>query len=63
MALPALLRAKKVLVVGDDKQVSPEGIGMKEDAIKSIMTQLLGKQVPQYKVRCPRSDQFMTCSK
>ncbi|MGB0601262.1 MAG: AAA domain-containing protein, partial [Flavobacteriaceae bacterium] len=50
-ALPALLRAKKVLVVGDDKQVSPEGIGMKEDAIKSIMTQLLGKQVPQYKAQ------------
>ena len=27
-ALPALLRAKKVLVVGDDKQVSPEGVGL-----------------------------------
>ena len=27
-ALPALLRAEKVLIVGDDKQVSPEGIGL-----------------------------------
>ncbi|MGH7783103.1 MAG: AAA domain-containing protein, partial [Candidatus Binatia bacterium] len=27
-ALPSLLRAKKVLIVGDDKQVSPEGVGL-----------------------------------
>ena len=30
MALPALLRAKKVLIVGDDRQVSPSPIGIEE---------------------------------
>ena len=36
-ALPALLRAKKVLVVGDDKQVSPDGIGMEEERVQNMM--------------------------
>jgi len=30
MALPALLRGKKVLVVGDDRQVSPAAVGLEE---------------------------------
>ena len=28
--LPAILRARKILIVGDDKQVSPEGEGIDE---------------------------------
>lgn len=44
-ALPALLRAKKILVVGDDKQVSPEGVGMDVDKIKNLMSRYLNNQV------------------
>lgn len=44
-ALPALLRAKKVLIVGDDKQVSPEGIGLEEEKVRSLMNRFLGNQV------------------
>lgn len=39
--LPAILRAKKVLVVGDDKQVSPEGIGERESDIALLMNRHL----------------------
>lgn len=48
-ALPAILRAKKVLVVGDDKQVSPEGVGLEETKIKELMVQLLSDQVSLYR--------------
>ncbi|HEX8247210.1 MAG TPA: AAA domain-containing protein, partial [Pyrinomonadaceae bacterium] len=48
-ALPALLRAKKVLIVGDDKQVSPEGVGMLEDRIKKLMNQFLTNQVETFR--------------
>jgi very-short-patch-repair endonuclease len=48
-ALPALLRAKKVLIVGDDKQVSPEGVGLEEEKIRSLMNRFLGNQVPIYR--------------
>ena len=48
-ALPALLRAKKVLIVGDDKQVSPEGVGLEEKKIKSLMNRFLGDHVPIYR--------------
>ncbi|MEB0043089.1 AAA domain-containing protein [Pseudomonas sp. MH10] len=48
-ALPALLRAKKVLIVGDDKQVSPEGIGMEEDRLQGMMNRFLGNQVELYR--------------
>jgi very-short-patch-repair endonuclease len=48
-ALPALLRAKKVLIVGDDKQVSPEGVGLEEDKIRSLMNRFLSNQVPTYR--------------
>ena len=48
-ALPALLRAKKVLVVGDDKQVSPEGVGMLEDRIIKLTNQFLQNQVETYR--------------
>lgn len=48
-ALPALLRAKKVLIVGDDKQVSPDGVGIEEEKIRNLMTRFLGKQVETYR--------------
>lgn len=48
-ALPALLRAKKVLVVGDDKQVSPEGVGLEEEKVRSLMNRFLGNQVETYR--------------
>ena len=48
-ALPALLRAKKVLVVGDDKQVSPDGIGMEEERVQNMMARYLGNQVGLYR--------------
>jgi very-short-patch-repair endonuclease len=48
-ALPALLRAQKVLIVGDDKQVSPEGVGLEEERVRSLMTRFLGEQVLTYR--------------
>jgi len=48
-ALPALLRAKKVLVVGDERQVSPEGVGLAEDRITRLMEEHLRSQVPIFK--------------
>ncbi len=44
-ALPAILRAKKILIVGDDKQVSPEGVGLEEEKIRNLMGRFLGNQV------------------
>lgn len=48
-ALAAILRASKVLIVGDDKQVSPEGVGLEEEKIKNLMHRFLGKQVDLYR--------------
>jgi very-short-patch-repair endonuclease len=48
-ALPALLRAKKVLIVGDDKQVSPEGVGLEEEKVRNLMSRFLGNQVVTYR--------------
>lgn len=48
-ALPALLRASKVLIVGDDKQVSPEGVGLEEEKVRSLMNRFLGNQVLTYR--------------
>ncbi len=48
-ALPSLLRAKKVLVVGDDKQVSPEGVGIEEEKVCSLMNRFLSDQVATYR--------------
>ena len=48
-ALPALLRARKILIVGDDKQVSPEGVGLEEEKVRSLMNRFLQKQVPAYR--------------
>lgn len=48
-ALPALLRAKKVLIVGDDKQISPEGIGLEEEQIRNLISRFLSNQVSLYR--------------
>lgn len=48
-ALPAILRAKKVLIVGDDKQVSPEGVGLEEEKIRNLMSRFLVNQVDIYR--------------
>ncbi|WJJ93763.1 AAA domain-containing protein [Neopusillimonas aromaticivorans] len=43
-ALPALLRGKKLLVVGDHKQVSPTAVGTAEEKIKELVNRHLNKQ-------------------
>lgn len=43
-ALPALLRGKKILVVGDHKQVSPSAVGIAEEKIKELSNRFLGNQ-------------------
>lgn len=43
-ALPALLRGKKLLVVGDHKQVSPSAVGMKEVKIQELVDRFLKDQ-------------------
>jgi superfamily I DNA and/or RNA helicase len=48
-ALPAMLRAAKLLVVGDDKQVSPEGVGLEEEKIRNLMIRFLSTQVDIYR--------------
>lgn len=50
-ALPALLRAKKVLIVGDDKQVSPDGSFLEVDKIKNLMTHYLTNQVDIFRAQ------------
>ena len=50
-ALPALLRARKLLIVGDDKQVSPEGVGLEEQKINALMARFLPEQVPVYRAQ------------
>ncbi|CAN7333390.1 AAA domain-containing protein [Rhizobacter sp. LjRoot28] len=43
-ALPALLRGKKLLVVGDHKQVSPSAVGTAEEKIKELSNRFLNNQ-------------------
>ena len=49
--LPILMRARKVLVVGDDRQVSPQAIGMQEDRVRALMQRHLAEQVPLYRAQ------------
>ncbi|MDQ8192442.1 AAA domain-containing protein [Roseibacillus persicicus] len=44
-ALPAIARGKKVLVVGDDKQVSPLQVGTKTDSVMALYHRFL-KELP-----------------
>jgi len=43
-ALPALLRGKKLLIVGDHKQVSPSAVGTAEEKIKELSNRFLSNQ-------------------
>ena len=38
-----------MLIVGDDRQVSPEGVGLEEEKIRSLMSRFLGNQVETYR--------------
>ena len=40
-ALPLLYLGKKVLIVGDDKQISPEAVGLDRSAVHRLMEQFL----------------------
>ena len=50
-ALPVLMRANKLLVVGDDRQVSPQAIGLEEERIKALMNRHLGEQVGLFRAQ------------
>jgi very-short-patch-repair endonuclease len=50
-ALPALLRGRKLLIVGDDRQVSPEGVGLDEERVRAFMARHLCDQVPLYRAQ------------
>lgn len=41
-ALPAIIRGKKVLIVGDDKQVSPVSVGKTHDSVARLADKYLG---------------------
>lgn len=43
-ALPALVRGKKLLIVGDHKQVSPSAVGIAEQKIKELSRRFLKNQ-------------------
>lgn len=57
-ALPALLRAKKILIVGDDKQVSPELVGRDQARADELATRHLSTQVADYR-SCLREEQSL----
>jgi very-short-patch-repair endonuclease len=50
-ALPVLLRARKLLIVGDDRQVSPQAIGLEEERVKALMQRYLPDQVPLFRAQ------------
>lgn len=47
-SLPALFRAKQILVVGDDKQVSPDNVGLDMAQANTLVARHLAKQVPMF---------------
>jgi very-short-patch-repair endonuclease len=48
-ALPALLRAKQILIVGDDRQVSPELVGRDQSRADELARRHLAEQVVDYR--------------
>jgi very-short-patch-repair endonuclease len=40
-ALPLLYLGKKIVIVGDDKQISPEAVGLPREAVESLMEEFL----------------------
>jgi very-short-patch-repair endonuclease len=57
-ALPALLRAQKILIVGDDKQVSPELVGRDQTRADELASRHLVAQVADYR-SCLREEQSL----
>ncbi|WP_044511048.1 AAA domain-containing protein [Hymenobacter sp. DG25B] len=49
LALPALLRARKILIVGDDKQVGPGRSGLTEEKENELMSRFLATQPALYR--------------
>lgn len=49
LALPALLRARKVLIVGDDKQVGPGFSGLTQEKEAELMNRFLSNQPALYR--------------
>ncbi|WP_167852099.1 AAA domain-containing protein [Hymenobacter elongatus] len=49
LALPALLRARKMLIVGDDKQVGPGRSGLTLEKENDLMSRFLGSQPALYR--------------
>ncbi|MCC3155982.1 AAA domain-containing protein [Hymenobacter sp. 15J16-1T3B] len=49
LALPALLRARKVLIVGDDKQVGPGFSGLTQEKETELMNRFLSTQPALYR--------------
>lgn len=47
-ALPALFRAKQILVVGDDKQVSPDNVGLNMEQSNALAVRFLSAQVSMF---------------
>lgn len=47
-SLPALFRARQILVVGDDKQVSPDNVGLDMAQANTLVARHLAKQVPMF---------------
>ena len=47
-SLPALFRAKQILVVGDDKQVSPDNVGLNQEQANARAARYLAGQVPLF---------------
>lgn len=41
MSIPVLMRGKKIVVVGDDEQISPYGIGVKDEDIEELVRRYL----------------------
>lgn len=56
-ALPAILRGKKVLIVGDDKQVSPTPIGIEDRKIAQLRTTFL-KSIPNANLMDPATSLY-----
>jgi len=53
-----LLRAQKILIVGDDKQVSPELVGRDQARADELASRHLGAQVADYR-SCLREEQSL----
>ena len=46
-ALPILFMSKKILIVGDDKQVTPDNVGTKIDKVNALIDQFLKGKVKE----------------